>query len=160
MAKENFANDHFELLIILEGTVESTGTSAQARTSYLPGEILWGRRFQRLVTFQKENGQYRIDYSLFHSSVEMPIPSCSAQELAEIQQSVREAEEERKYTTGSATESDSMTSSLSLKEEGVNSKIPLMTCRTISTQTLDISDISDSTGECLLRNSVSVSVSV
>ena len=118
MSKENFANDHFELLIILEGTVESTGTTGQARTSYLPEEILWGRRFQRLVTFQKENGQYRIDYSLFHSSVEMPIPSYSARELAEIQQSVREADEDRKYITGSAAGSDSMTSSLSLKEEG------------------------------------------
>ena len=136
MSKENFINDNYELLIILEGTVESTGTTAQARTSYLPEEILWGRRFERLVTFQKENGQYRIDYSLFHSSVEMPIPSCSAQDLADVQLSVRETEEERKYITGS----DSMNSSLSGKEEDVNSKLPLITCRSISTQTLDISD--------------------
>ncbi len=34
----------FEIIVLLEGIVESTGMTAQARTSYLPSEILWGHR--------------------------------------------------------------------------------------------------------------------
>lgn len=37
-------NEQFEIIVMLEGTVESTGQSSQARTSYLPSEILWGHR--------------------------------------------------------------------------------------------------------------------
>lgn len=32
------------VLAILEGVVESVGSTTQARTSYLPSEILWGKR--------------------------------------------------------------------------------------------------------------------
>lgn len=45
---EYAANDmttaQFEIIVILEGIVESTGMTAQARTSYLPSEIIWGHR--------------------------------------------------------------------------------------------------------------------
>lgn len=36
----------FEIVVLLEGIVESTGMTAQARTSYLPSEILWGHRYE------------------------------------------------------------------------------------------------------------------
>ena len=39
----------FELVVILEGIVESTGNTVQTRTSYLPREILWGYRFENMV---------------------------------------------------------------------------------------------------------------
>jgi potassium inwardly-rectifying channel subfamily J len=65
MSPEDLHREQFELIVILEGIVESTGMTTQARSSYLPGEILWGHRFERLVTFQKENGQYQIDFSRF-----------------------------------------------------------------------------------------------
>ena len=42
----------FEIVVILEGIVESTGNTAQTRTSYLPREILWGYRFENMVTLQ------------------------------------------------------------------------------------------------------------
>ena len=42
----------FELVVILEGIVESTGNTAQTRTSYLPREILWGYRFENMVTLK------------------------------------------------------------------------------------------------------------
>ena len=161
MSREDFLYDHYELLIVLEGTVESTGTTAQARTSYLPGEILWGRRFQRLVTFQKENGQYTIDYSQFHASAEMPIPACSARELQELQASVREAELEvkdisRRYSTvsslsggggggheeegGEVEDSDRRRGEGVIEREGgvegVNAELPaVITYKSISTQT-------------------------
>ena len=80
---EDLHKEQFELIIILEGIVESTGMTTQARTSYLPGEILWGNRFERLVTFQRENGEYLIDYSRFHATIPIDIPQCSARELSE-----------------------------------------------------------------------------
>ena len=40
----------FELVVILEGIVESTGNTVQTRTSYLPREILWGYRFENMVS--------------------------------------------------------------------------------------------------------------
>jgi len=32
----------------------------QARTSYLPSEILWGHRFERLVRYRREDGMYQV----------------------------------------------------------------------------------------------------
>lgn len=84
MSPEDLHREQFELIVILEGIVESTGMTTQARSSYLPGEILWGHRFERLVTFQKENGQYEIDFSRFHNTMPIETPQCSAKELAEM----------------------------------------------------------------------------
>ena len=86
VSPEDLHKEQFELLVILEGIVESTGMTTQARTSYLPGEILWGHRFERLVTYQKDNGEYEIDYSRFHSTIPVDIPQCSAKDLLELQQ--------------------------------------------------------------------------
>lgn len=49
--------------------------TTQARTSYLPGEILWGQRLERLVTFQKEDGEYQVDYSRFENTVGVDTPN-------------------------------------------------------------------------------------
>ena len=70
------------------------GMTTQARTSYLPEEILWGHRFERLVSFQKENCQYLIDYSKFHWTVAVDIPQCSAKELDETRQDSESAEDD------------------------------------------------------------------
>ncbi|KAI8796691.1 G protein-activated inward rectifier potassium channel 4 isoform X1 [Biomphalaria glabrata] len=84
LSPEDLYREQFELIVILEGIVESTGMTTQARSSYLPGEVLWGHRFERLVTFQKENGQYQIDFSRFHNTIPVDTPTCSAKELAEM----------------------------------------------------------------------------
>ncbi|XP_074647428.1 G protein-activated inward rectifier potassium channel 3-like isoform X2 [Tubulanus polymorphus] len=84
MSVEDLHREQFELIVILEGIVESTGMTTQARSSYLPGEIVWGHRFERLVTFQKENGEYQIDYSRFHATIPVDMPTCSAKELSEM----------------------------------------------------------------------------
>jgi len=84
MSPEDLHKEQFEFIVILEGIVESTGMTTQARSSYLPGEILWGHRFERLVTFQKENGQYQIDYSRFNNTIPVDTPQCNAKELAEM----------------------------------------------------------------------------
>lgn len=57
--------------------------TTQARSSYLPSEILWGHRFQSLITFKKESGEYEVDYALFNNTVEVDTPLCSAKQLDE-----------------------------------------------------------------------------
>lgn len=44
----------------IEGVVESTGMTTQARSSYLPNEILWGHRFESMISFKKETGEYEV----------------------------------------------------------------------------------------------------
>ena len=39
----------------------------QARSSYLPNEVLWGYRFVNLLTFKHSASEYKIDYSAFNS---------------------------------------------------------------------------------------------
>ncbi|VDN56258.1 unnamed protein product [Dracunculus medinensis] len=82
--KESLRTARFEIIAILEGVVESVGSTTQARTSYLPNEILWGKRFEKLVTYQRENGEYEIDFGKFHNVYDVETPSCSAKELDEM----------------------------------------------------------------------------
>ena len=42
-------------------------TFLQARSSYLPNEVLWGYRFVNLLNFKHSESEYKIDYSSFHS---------------------------------------------------------------------------------------------
>jgi potassium inwardly-rectifying channel subfamily J len=69
---------------VLAGVIESTGMTTQARSSYLPSEILWGHRFETLVSFKKETGEYEVDYSLFNNTYEVDTPLCSAKALDDI----------------------------------------------------------------------------
>ena len=41
--------------------------SHQARSSYLPNEVLWGYRFVNLLNFKHSESEYKIDYSAFNS---------------------------------------------------------------------------------------------
>ena len=61
-----------ELIVIIAGY-------KQVRTSYLPGEILWGHRLAPLMTYQKSDGHYNIDYSQFSESIPTSMPEFSAE---------------------------------------------------------------------------------
>ncbi|KAG8431927.1 hypothetical protein GDO86_019243 [Hymenochirus boettgeri] len=74
-------HEDLEIIVILEGVVETTGITTQARTSYLADEILWGRRFVPIVA--EEDGRYSVDYSKFGNTVKVPTPNCTARELEE-----------------------------------------------------------------------------
>lgn len=58
-----------EVIVILEGVVETTGITTQARTSYVSDEIQWGHRFVPIVT--EEEGVYSVDYSKFGNTVKV-----------------------------------------------------------------------------------------
>lgn len=67
MSAKDFLKKRYEIVVILEGVVEQTGNSIQARSSYLPNEVLWGYRFANLLTFKHSASEYKIDYSAFNS---------------------------------------------------------------------------------------------
>ncbi|XP_074553383.1 ATP-sensitive inward rectifier potassium channel 12 [Halichoeres trimaculatus] len=90
ISKQDLETSDFEIVIILEGLVEATAMTTQARSSYLPSEILWGHRFEPVIF--EEKSQYRIDYAYFHKTFEVPsTPRCSAKDM-----------EERKFPTSGA----------------------------------------------------------
>ncbi|XP_034391727.1 potassium inwardly rectifying channel subfamily J member 11, like isoform X2 [Cyclopterus lumpus] len=79
LSAQSLASEDLEILVILEGVVETTGITMQARTSYTPEEILWGRRFVSILT--EEDGRYCVDYSKFGNTVPVKMSSLSAKEL-------------------------------------------------------------------------------
>ncbi|XP_055331722.1 G protein-activated inward rectifier potassium channel 3-like [Paramacrobiotus metropolitanus] len=82
LSRKSLERAKFEMIVILEGVIESTGMVTQARTSYVPEEILWGHRFSRLLTYRKESGQYVVDFDRFQAVEFVPnMPDCSAREL-------------------------------------------------------------------------------
>ncbi|OUC47173.1 hypothetical protein D917_01482, partial [Trichinella nativa] len=50
----------------------------------LPSEINWGHRFEKLFTYQKVNGGYQVDWSLFHNTYAVRTPHYSAKKLEEL----------------------------------------------------------------------------
>ncbi|KAL4658275.1 ATP-sensitive inward rectifier potassium channel 12 [Arapaima gigas] len=82
ISKQDLETADFEIVVILEGMVEATAMTAQARSSYLATEILWGHRFEP-VLFEEKN-QYKVDYSQFHKTFEVPsTPRCSAKDMTQ-----------------------------------------------------------------------------
>jgi len=78
----------FEIIVTLEGIVEPTGNSVQARSSYLPNEILWAHRFENMFSYAKHKGVYAVDCSSMNSvALDPNTPRLSAKEIAEIKSS-------------------------------------------------------------------------
>ncbi|CAF0798070.1 unnamed protein product [Rotaria sp. Silwood1] len=82
MNREQILKEKFEILLVLEGIIEPTGMVTQAKTSYMPEEIIWGARFERMIHFDKDH--YIVDYSKFNSTTEDNCtPDSSAKQLYE-----------------------------------------------------------------------------
>ncbi|OCT91288.1 ATP-sensitive inward rectifier potassium channel 15 [Xenopus laevis] len=61
---DNIKTKDFELVVLLNATVESTSTVCQSRTSYLPEEMYWGYEFVPVVSLSSQ-GKYVADFSNF-----------------------------------------------------------------------------------------------
>ncbi|KAK6643041.1 hypothetical protein RUM43_004544 [Polyplax serrata] len=81
---QDLLHEDFEIVAILEGTVESTGQTTQARTSYLPNEIKWGHRFESILSYNMERQCYEVDYKSFNNTMKVATPLCSAKDLDEL----------------------------------------------------------------------------
>ncbi|XP_027731242.1 ATP-sensitive inward rectifier potassium channel 15 [Vombatus ursinus] len=64
LTSQNLKEKEFELVVLLNATVESTSAVCQSRTSYIPEEIYWGFEFVPVVSLSK-NGKYVADFSQF-----------------------------------------------------------------------------------------------
>lgn len=80
---EQLANFKFEIITVLEGTVESTGQAIQVRSSYLPSEVKWGYRFEPIVSTHGigKYAQTIIDYNKFNRVIRVETPNCSPKEF-------------------------------------------------------------------------------
>ncbi|XP_063825022.1 G protein-activated inward rectifier potassium channel 3 isoform X2 [Ostrinia nubilalis] len=88
LSASDMLRERFEIVVMLEGVIESTGMTTQARSSFLPSEILWGHRFETMVTFRKDTGEYEVDYTKFNNTYEVDTPLCSAKQLDELRATV------------------------------------------------------------------------
>ncbi|XP_076817840.1 uncharacterized protein LOC143463284 isoform X1 [Clavelina lepadiformis] len=83
MSASDLLEEEFEIVVILEGMIEATGMTCQARSSYVETEVLWGRRFTSVLIVEK--GCYEINYSNFHDYYEVDTPTSSARQQREEQ---------------------------------------------------------------------------
>ncbi|CAD6187333.1 unnamed protein product [Caenorhabditis auriculariae] len=65
MTRETIQKEDFELIMTVEGIVEATGMTFQARTSFLPDEILWGYKFKPMVLMNEKASKFEVHYALF-----------------------------------------------------------------------------------------------
>ncbi|XP_068387032.1 inward rectifier potassium channel 16 isoform X2 [Eschrichtius robustus] len=77
--RKDVAKDNFEILVTFIYTGDSTGTSHQSRSSYVPREILWGHRFNDVLEVKRK--YYKVNCLQFEGSVEVYAPFCSAKQL-------------------------------------------------------------------------------
>ncbi|XP_028134333.1 G protein-activated inward rectifier potassium channel 3 [Diabrotica virgifera virgifera] len=78
-------NEKFEIIVILDGTIESTGQNTHAKSSYLENEVLWGHTFENMLYYNDEMESYEINYKYFDKLKTFPMPICSAAEFDKIQ---------------------------------------------------------------------------
>lgn len=133
ISASDMLRERFEIVVILEGVIESTGMTTQARSSYLPSEILWGHRFEHIITFRKETGEYEVNYSLFNNTYEVDTPLCSAADLDQLR-AIHRAKGERMSTgafpyhdVSSSSLTTSSGSSLASSAGGLHMHVPPLT---------------------------------
>jgi len=68
MNYETLAEQHAEIVVIAGGVDETLVQPVNARTSYLPHEILWSHRFVDIFGWTQD-GRRAIDYRRFHDTV-------------------------------------------------------------------------------------------
>ncbi|KZC05712.1 ATP-sensitive inward rectifier potassium channel 12 [Dufourea novaeangliae] len=134
ISASDMLKERFEIVVMLEGVIESTGMTTQARSSYLPSEILWGHRFEHIITFKKETGEYEVNYTLFNNTYEVDTPLCSAADLDKIR-SMQRAKGERMSTgvfphyrdASSSSLTTGSGSSLASSTGGLHMNVPMTT---------------------------------
>ncbi|KAM9846445.1 G protein-activated inward rectifier potassium channel 3-like [Aulostomus maculatus] len=75
LGAERLKRETFEIIVILEGIVEASGMTCQARTSYTEDEVLWGHRFESCISLEKE--AFRVDYRAFDKTFEVQMSKLS-----------------------------------------------------------------------------------
>ncbi|KAJ8936577.1 hypothetical protein NQ314_012273 [Rhamnusium bicolor] len=106
----------FEVVVVLDGTIESTGQGTSAKTSYLANEILWGHRFETMVTFNDNLQCYEANYDHFDKTLKVEMPMCSASKLASSPDSEGADQDKDKEEKSNDERSEKNKSSLDLPQ--------------------------------------------
>lgn len=78
LSPSDLCQPKFEIITVIEGTDENTGQMTQAKSSYMPNEILWGYKFENVIKFDEWREEYEVDFSKFDVLVPVNTPLCSA----------------------------------------------------------------------------------
>jgi potassium inwardly-rectifying channel subfamily J len=97
LSASQLAKEKFEIIVLMEGCTETTSMNFQARTSYLPSEILWGHRFEPMMLYRKDNNKFQVNFSAFHSTYEVETPTCSARELEILHQQQQQQQQQQQH---------------------------------------------------------------
>ena len=68
MDSQKLASTKFEIVVTLTGSSHSTGQTTQARTSYLPHEVIWSHRFENIIHYDHLEKLYYADYENFDAT--------------------------------------------------------------------------------------------
>jgi inward rectifier potassium channel len=71
--RESLEAEQAELVIVLSGVDDTFAQRIHARHSYLPHEIVWGRRLADII-LRAEDGSRYVDYGRFHDLVDVTPP--------------------------------------------------------------------------------------
>lgn len=83
ISADMFMRLDWEIVVVLEGIVEATGSTMQARTSYLMSEIYWGYEFLDVLTTEEWEGEESMQYKIKKLDDKEPVsyvPRCSPKE--------------------------------------------------------------------------------
>jgi len=94
----DLSSEKYEIIIYAEGTIESTGEFCQTRSSYLPHEILWGHRFDRIEQFDTGNGRWEVDFAGFNDVIYNGNIRHSAKELDDFKEKTKKEKPPRPPT--------------------------------------------------------------
>lgn len=94
MAPRDLQTWQFEVIVTVEGVTPETGCSVQARTSYLPSEIMWGQRFEHsTLSYDQKEHKYAVSYTPINTFHPDNTPRCSAKVLDERRKDDTEEED-------------------------------------------------------------------
>ncbi|XP_075973684.1 inward rectifier potassium channel 2-like [Anticarsia gemmatalis] len=82
MSAYDILKANIEILVVFEGTIESTGQPVQVKSSYTTQEILWGHRFIDMIDYHEDKQGFVIDYSKLDETTFVKTPLCSAKHLS------------------------------------------------------------------------------
>lgn len=84
ISAKDLLEKRFEIVITLTGGTMTTGQVTEARTSYLPGEIWWGHRFQNIIMYDRAHEHYVAHNEHMDAIEQVDTPLCSARRLDEV----------------------------------------------------------------------------
>ncbi|CAC5409245.1 KCNJN [Mytilus coruscus] len=71
MDEDDLRNSDLELIILMDGIIESTGMTVQTRTSYIPSEFQWQHKFKPMIANINTSGVCEFTLKLFHETEEI-----------------------------------------------------------------------------------------